>query len=247
MSAEHGKDRLYAQPLPAVDRFTFDEAVADVFNDMIRRSVPGYATTIETIGVLAGRFAQAGSHCYDLGCSLGLATLAMRHGIDQPDCRIIAVDNAPAMVKRCRAAVERDRARLPVEVVEADLVDVPIENASVVVMNFTLQFVPPDRRQGVVDRIAGGLRPGGVFILSEKIRFDDPQEEALQAELHHRFKRANGYSDLEIAQKRQALESVLVRDRLDDHRRRMAAAGLGPLQVWFRCFNFVSMLALRDR
>jgi tRNA (cmo5U34)-methyltransferase len=245
MSGKDETDRVYATPREDVGGFVFDDQVADVFTDMIERSVPGYRTTISTIGVLAERFAQAGSNCYDLGCSLGAATVAMQRRITAESCRIVAVDNSPAMVDRCRESIEQTAGGVPVEVIEADLAEIEIVDASVVVMNFTLQFIAPDHRQGVIDRIAAGMRPGGIFILSEKLRFPDPRVDQLQIDLHHSFKRANGYSDLEIAQKRQALENVLIPDTLQTHNQRMRQAGFSSSDVWFQCFNFASMLALK--
>jgi len=238
-------DKLYRHPRSTIDGFVFDQRVAEVFPDMIDRSVPGYQTTISTIGVLAGQFATTGSDCYDLGCSLGAATLAMRHGITQADCRILAIDNSPAMLAECRRIVDQDSAGVPIEIIEADILDTEIGNASVVVMNFTLQFIDPEYRQELVNRIYGGLLPGGILILSEKVRFKDSRVDALHIDLHHAFKRSQGYSDLEIAQKRDALENVLIPDTLPDHRQRMATAGFSSCDVWFQCFNFASLLALK--
>lgn len=239
------KDRIYASPQSRVEDFVFDDTVADVFDDMISRSVPGYRTMISTIGMLAERFVTAGSQCYDLGCSLGAATLAMRHGIAAPNCRIIAVDNSVPMVERCRANVEQDTGETPVQVVASDLRDIAIENASMVVMNFTLQFIAPDDRAGLLRQIAAGIVDGGVLVLSEKLRFSDQRLDALHTDLHHRFKRSHGYSELEIAQKRQAIEDVLVPDTLAVHRQRLSEAGFGSVEVWFQCFNFASLIAIR--
>jgi tRNA (cmo5U34)-methyltransferase len=241
------QDQIYATPQEFVDTFVFDGDVADVFSDMIERSVPGYQTTISTIGVLAARFATPGSRCYDLGCSLGAATLAMRHSIAHDDCSIIAVDNSPAMVSRCRKTIERDHSRIPVEVLEADLRNIEIENASVVIMNFTLQFIDPNDRQSIIDKVYAGLKPGGLFVLSEKVVFSDPQVDQLHIEMHHAFKRSMGYSDLEIAQKRTALENILIPDTLGIHRRRLETAGFSSSDVWFQCFNFASLLALKGQ
>ena len=238
-------DKLYSEPKQGIDGFTFDDQVADVFSDMIARSVPGYQTTLSTIGVLAEYFAKAGSNCYDLGCSLGAVALAMRHCIGHKECKIVAIDNSAAMVARCRKAMERDHSRIPVEVIEADLRNAAIENASVVVMNFTLQFIDPDDRQLLVDRIFDGLRPGGAFILSEKLSFDDARTDRLHIDLHHAYKRSRGYTDLEIAQKRTALENVLIPETLSRHRQRITTAGFSSCDVWFQCLNFASLLALK--
>ncbi|MGR9100023.1 MAG: carboxy-S-adenosyl-L-methionine synthase CmoA, partial [Gammaproteobacteria bacterium] len=216
-----------------------------VFQDMIRRSVPGYGAIISAIGLLAGRFAVRDSRCYDLGCSLGAATLAMRRGITAEGCRIVAVDNSKAMTIRCREHVEKDGDGIPVDIVCADIRDVKIENASVVALNFTLQFIPLADRLPLLSAVYRGLLPGGVLILSEKIDFSDPRQQTLQTDMHHAFKKANGYSDLEISQKRTALENILLPETLEVHRKRLAHAGFSSTEVWFQYFNFISMIALR--
>lgn len=238
-------DTIYANPLADVSRFAFDQRVVDVFPDMIKRSVPGYATIINMIGTLAERYAQSGSNCYDLGCSLGAASLAMRHKINATDCKIIGVDNSSAMLKRCQQVMEADTGDIPVELIEAQIQDVAIDNASVVVLNFTLQFIPVEERLDVLKNIWQGLRPGGVLILSEKLAFEDASHEQLMIDLHHNFKRANGYSDLEIAQKRSAIENYLIPETLAVHRRRLRDAGFHSVDIWFQCFNFASIIALK--
>jgi tRNA (cmo5U34)-methyltransferase len=122
---------------------------------------------------------------------------------------------------------------------------VTIKDASVVVLNFTLQFVPLALRDEVIQHIYNGLRPGGVMILSEKLTFEDPHLDDLNIDLHHEFKRANGYSELEIAQKRAAIENVLLPETLATHKQRIAGAGFSSCDVWFQCFNFASLVALK--
>ncbi len=239
------RDQLYAAGEPGPGSFEFNEAVARVFPDMLRRSIPGYGQTIEAIGLLARRHVRAGTRCYDLGCSLGAATLAMRRNIDVEGCRIVAVDSAAPMIERCRELVAADGSRTPVEVIEADLRDVPIENASLVVMNYTLQFLPPAERAAALGRIAGGLGDGGLFVLSEKVVHEDPAFDAMLVDLHHDFKRRNAYSELEIAAKRAALEDVLIPESVATHVARLRDAGFRHAGVWLRWFNFVSLLAVR--
>ena len=239
-------DALYAAPLQNIIDFQFDERVVAVFPDMIQRSVPGYGMIIANIGILAARFAQAGSHCYDLGCSLGAASLAMRQRINTPDCDIIAVDNSPAMIERARELLALDtKPSIPVTMICNDLLDVTIENASVVVINFTLQFIPPAQRLALMQRIYAGLNPGGILIISEKIAFSQTGQQNLHIELHHDFKRANGYSDLEISQKRSALENVMIPETLTVHKKRLIAAGFSSSELWFQCFNFISLVAIK--
>jgi tRNA (cmo5U34)-methyltransferase len=198
------------------------------------------------IGVLAARYCTPGSNVYDLGCSLGGASLAMAHQIAHRDYRLLAIDNSTAMTDRLQALLQEPAsATLPVEVLCEDICDSKIENASVVVLNFTLQFIPREQRDGIIQRIYAGLRPGGIMVLSEKVTFEDPHLDALNIDLHHEFKRANGYSDLEIAGKRNAIENVLLRDTLSEHKQRIRDAGFGSCDVWFQCFNFASLIALK--
>ena len=241
---EQEPDNLFATEREPGD-FRFDAAVARVFPDMIRRSVPGYTTIIPMIGVITEQYAQASSNCYDLGCSLGASTLAMRHGISHPDCGLTGVDNSSAMIERCQHYIALDDHPLPVSLRCEDILETELSDASVTTLNFTLQFIPPEQRSELLTRIARATRPGGVLILSEKIRFESPQEQEIQTCLHHEFKRANGYSDLEISQKRSAIERVLIPETLASHRERLQAAGFGQVLVWYQCFNFVSMLAIK--
>lgn len=239
------KDTLYASPLGNIDGFKFDNSVVDVFPDMIQRSVPGYSAIISAIGLLASRFAQADSYCYDLGCSLGAATLSMRHKIAQENCTIIAVDNSAAMLSRCQKIIDRDTSAIPVELVCSDIQDINIHNASVVVLNFTLQFIPLADRDAFIKKIYAGLRPGGLLILSEKLLFHDDRQQALQTEMHHAFKKANGYSDMEISQKRTSLENVLIPETFALHKNRLLQSGFDNAEVWFQYFNFASIIALK--
>ncbi len=239
------KDTLYANPLGDVTAFSFDDNVVDVFPDMIQRSVPGYSTIISAIGLLAARFAQDNSVCYDLGCSLGAATLSMRHKITQENCKIIAVDNSSAMLSRCQKIIDRDTAAVPVELVQADIQDIEIKDASVVVLNFTLQFIPLADRAAFIKKIYDGLRPNGLLILSEKLMFTDARQHALQIDLHHDFKKANGYTDMEISQKRASIENVLIPESFTQHQHRLLQSGFNNVEVWFQYFNFASMIALK--
>ncbi|MCG6363754.1 carboxy-S-adenosyl-L-methionine synthase CmoA [Vibrio fluvialis] len=239
------KDTIFSAPIDKIGDFTFDERVVEVFPDMIQRSVPGYANIISTIGMLAERFAKPHSNLYDLGCSLGAATLSMRRNIKQEGCKIIGVDNSAAMVERCKLHVNAYRSDTPVEIIEADIRNIDIKNASVVVLNFTLQFLSPEDRYTLLEKIYAGLRPGGILILSEKFVFENQVANELLIDLHHDFKRANGYSELEISQKRSAIENVMRPDSVETHKARFEQLGFSSYEVWFQCFNFGSMFAIK--
>jgi tRNA (cmo5U34)-methyltransferase len=239
------EDRLFASECTDDGPFEFNEAVAAVFPDMLKRSIPGYAASIVTIGSLARRYVRPDTRCFDLGCSLGAATLAIRHNISEPGCRIQAIDSSSAMIKRCRKIIVDDDATVPVDVIGGDVRDADIRNASMVVMNYTLHFLPTADRDEMVARICQGMNDGGVFVLSEKIKDDDDQIENLLVDLHHEQKKRNAYSDSEITRKRTAIENVLVPESLATHRARLSDAGFSRVGVWLRHFNFVSLVAFK--
>ena len=235
------RDEVFRSPRSQIVDFVFDESVAAAFPDMIRRSVPGYETVIPITGLIAARHARSGGKCYDLGCSLGATAMAILRQLETPNCRIIAVDDSAAMLDRARA-LHGDEARI--EWVQADVRDVPVDNACAVVMNYTLQFLPSEDRLPLLTRIRKALDPSGVLIVSEKVCFADDWEQNYFDHTHTAYKRANGYSALEVSQKRTALENVLVPDRIADHEARFRAAGFGRVHVWFRCLNWVSFVAM---
>lgn len=238
------EDAVYASALNVVPAFRFDDTVARVFPDMIRRSVPGYETTLDMIGVMTDQFVTPRTHCYDLGCSLGASLLAMRRAIGLRGCKVVGIDTSQAMLDRCQKVVDEDDASTPVELRCEDIRDSHFENASVITSNFTLQFLPPEDRLELLTKLRAAMVPTGAFILSEKVHFDNRAQQSLQTTLHHAFKRAQGYSELEIAQKRTAIENVLVPDTVEEHKARLHRAGFSRVQLWFQCFSFVSLVAL---
>lgn len=239
------KDTLFAAPIEKIGDFTFDESVAEVFPDMIQRSVPGYSNIIAAIGMLAERFVCSNSRVYDLGCSRGAAILSMRRHIQAENVEIIGVDNSAAMVERCRSHLQAYHSDISTEIILGDIRDIQIENASMVVLNFTLQFLPPEDRLSLLKKIYQGLRPNGLLVLSEKFRFEEQNMNELLTDLHHSFKRANGYSELEVSQKRTALEKVMRTDSITTHKTRLQQVGFSQVELWFQCFNFGSMVAVK--
>lgn len=248
-SSHANTDRVFAtERLP--NAFAFDDQVASVFEDMINRSVPGYSTIISMIGVLAERYCGAGSTIYDLGASLGGASFAVAQQLPHDDYRIIAIDNSEAMTSRLSAKLAalgelggKETSRI--ECRHEDLRDSKIEDASMVILNFTLQFIEPAAREALMRKIYDGMRPGGLLVISEKIQFPDPALNELFIDLYHRFKETQGYSKLEISQKRAALENVLIPETLAAHRERLNGAGFHSVDTWFQCFNFASMVAFK--
>ncbi len=237
------KDTIYNKSTDKTEPFVFNETVAQVFPDMIRRSVPGYDSVIDGTGLIASNYMQPQSNAYDLGCSTGASTLAMLRYITCDDFSIIAIDNSPYMIERCRKNIHNSRGSDRVSYQCEDVLDIVISNASVVVLNYTLQFIPPQRRTALLTKIYDGMSPDGVLILSEKLAFDNQIEQIRQTALHESFKRAKGYSELEISCKRAALENVLVPESYATHLGRLNDIGFHDAQLWFRSINFASMLA----
>jgi len=242
MIDKSNKDQVFSKPLSHVKAFEFDEKVARVFRDMISRSVPGYELLLHIIGLYANVFAQPHSNIYDLGCSLGEVSQIIAEQTGSLDCPVIAVDNSPAMIQKCQ---QRYASTKNIEWHCEDIQKVDIVNASLVILNLTLQFIEQGKRQSMIDKIYQGLNQGGVLVLSEKVLLDDKVENDRMVQLYQAFKKTEGYSDLEISQKRTALENVLISDRETIHYQRLSEAGFSEIYQFFRAFNFVSYLAIK--
>ena len=236
------RDQIFEKKHDLVD-FTFDQKVVEVFDDMVKRSVPGYQSMIESIGLMAKTFGQNNTNYYDLGASTGAVSLAL--GLNNPhqNTRIIAVDKSKQMSRKCEKNLEGKISNYTV--ICSDIVDICIENASIVVLNLTLQFIQPEKRQALIDQIYQGLNSGGVLIISEKIHFEDHATQDAMTQLHLDYKRANGYSELEIANKRQAIENVLITDSKKTHLDRLKNSGFRQSFCYLQNLNFASFLAIK--
>lgn len=252
-------DTIYASPQSNISRFSFDHSVADVFADMIERSVPGYNNIIQMTEIIAQQNALENGDIddgryYDLGCSLGASLLAMRRGVAKAYqnkldsiglTSITGIDNSEAMVNRCQTYVDQDKTAIPVTVRCEDIQNTPIIKAMMVTLNFTLQFIAIENRLELLQKIHSGMNSNGALILSEKVQFNNKTQQATLERLHYDFKSANGYSEMEISQKRSALENVLVPETIEIHKERLAQAGFSKAEVWFQCFNFISLIAYK--
>ncbi len=237
-------DKLFASRQPT-SSFRFDEKVAEVFPDMISRSVLGYGEIIDGIGQLASAFISADSVVYDLGCSLGAATLSIRQQVIDRNYSIVGIDNSSAMVERCQQHLNVFKSDIKTTVEVADIMQYDYQPCSLIVINFTLQFLQPHLRQKLLTKLYNKLQPGGAIILSEKLAFEDKAISKLFIKLHHEFKKNNGYSDLEISQKRAALENVLIPETKEEHFQRLQQAGFNQMECWFQHFNFSSIIAIK--
>ena len=228
------EDQLFRSQRPHIVDFAFDEAVAEVFPDMIRRSVPGFETVIPITGLIAAEGLPEGGLAFDLGCSQGATTMALLRALGSTPCRIVAVDSsAPMLDPRVTFRLE-------------DIRQTDVAGASILLMNYVLQFIAPADRQALLDRCGQAMLPGGLVILSEKIRFSGEADQAWSESLHIAYKKANGYSELEVSQKREALERVMIVDTEAEHRQRLEAAGFKTVRTWFRCLNWCSIVAIKE-
>ena len=239
------QDTLYAQSRRLVDAFRFDDEVATVFADMVKRSVPGYPLLLDILGVLTAHTVQQSALCYDLGCSLGASTLAIRQNLADSDSKIVAIDNSEAMLARCQQIIQADPSPAQVEIRCEDILQTQFEPCQLVAINLTLQFIPVEQRLPLLTRIASALNPTGVLFLAEKVCFEDAEEQQKLTDLHHLFKKHQGYSDLEIAQKRSAIENVLIPETLAAHKQRLLEAGFSKVIVVMQSFNFAALVAYK--
>ncbi len=239
------KDEIYKHPIQNIEDFTFDQTVSDAFDDMVDRSVPGYRTLIANIGPIACQFYRPDTNCYDLGCSHGAAALSIFNHCKDMRVQIHAVDNSSAMIDSCNTLIQQASANDNIHTHINDICDITIENASVIILNLTLQFLPVNKRTELLQTIYNGMVTGGACILTEKVIMPDEQHDALYHQLHSRFKSANQYSELEISQKRKALENVLIREPLATHQQRLMNCGFTHVSTWFQCINFISLLAIK--
>lgn len=246
------KDQLYQRPNSThIGSFKFDDKVADVFADMIARSVPGYEQILSMLPTLVKQQEKARSNTsknlnyYDLGCSLGAGILAMAAGLENKTSnkhRLIGIDNSAAMLQQAQSHLEN----MPnCYLLEQDLQHTNIESAAMVLMNFTLQFIPLAERNALIAKIYAGLIDGGVLILSEKIKFESAKTNDTLIDIHHQYKADQGYSELEIAQKRDAIENVLIPETLDVHTERLTQAGFCVVTPWVQNLQFISILAIK--
>jgi len=238
-------DAIYAKKITDVADFRFDAAVAAVFTDMINRSIPGYADLVKYIGVLAKRFVTHDSLVYDLGCSLGAVSLSIDQSVTEVDCDITALDYSQEMLIKMSEVTEQYAWRHSIRIEQGDIRTYALQANTFTVMNFVLQFIPPAERDSMVNKVYQALLPGGAFVLSEKIKLDESNNDSLLFDLHHDFKRSQGYSDMEISQKRNALEDIMKIDTLSAQTTRLKNAGFSKVIQWYQAYNFVSFVAIK--
>jgi tRNA (cmo5U34)-methyltransferase len=244
MSSE---DRLFAEARVRNADFTFGEDTAAVFDDMLDRSVPFYAEIQRMIGELAADFAADGTSIYDLGCSTANTFLAVG-ALLRPELnvRFVGLDSSEEMLRKAEHKLAATGFPWSYSLAHQDLNDaLHIENASVALMVLTLQFVRPLNRDSVVASVHRGLNHNGCFLLVEKVLGEHSTFNRLFINHYYEMKRRKGYSDLEIAQKREALENVLIPYRLEENKRLLRRVGFQHVDVFFKWYNFCGIIAIK--
>jgi tRNA (cmo5U34)-methyltransferase len=229
----------------SIGDFDFGEATAAVFDDMLDRSIPEYRELQRMIGELAATFAEPGTRVYDLGCSTGITLETLAGAIGVP-VEFVGLDYSPAMLGRARERLSRLTEAGRLTLLEADLNSgVQVENASVVVLNLTLQFVRPLRRDLLIRDINRGMNPNGCLILVEKVLGNDSLFNRTFIRLYYEMKRRKGYSDTDIAHKREALENVLVPYRVDENFELLDRNGFNQADIFFKWYNFCGIVGVK--
>lgn len=240
------KDEKFKAHQSIIQDFEFGVETARVFDDMLDRSVPFYAEIQRMVGEIARDFAHPRTRVYDLGCSTG-TTLRQLDAIIEEPVELIGIDASPEMLEKAREKCAATPTRHPLTLIEGNLEgDLAIDNASVVILNLTLQFVRPIYRDQLLSTIAKGTRSGGCLILIEKVLSEHSALNRLFIKNYYAFKRRNGYSEMEISQKREALENILVPYHEDENRALLARNGFTVTESFFRWYNFSGLIAVRD-
>mgnify|MGYP001196321267 FL=1 len=220
--------------------FTFNKEVTYVFEDMINRSVPGYKTSLKLITQYTKHFYQPDTKCYDIGCSLGASSLSMLQA--RKDALIIAIDNSEAMIRECKNRFKKFPQSQSIQFMHQDVMETKMDNASLIVLNYLIQFLDLEQREKIFDKIFKALLPGGILILSEKIHHKNRFESNRVFKTHHKFKSLNGYSDLEISGKRDSLEGVLITETEQDHFSRGERVGFKNSRKVLSNLNFRTLI-----
>jgi tRNA (cmo5U34)-methyltransferase len=242
---EPATDKVFDEPKKDVADFQFNKQVATVFDDMVSRSVPFYGEIQRMVTEIAADYAAPGTRLYDLGCATGTTLEALDPVVDR-GVEFVGLDNSEEMLERCRrklAATGSDR-RLRLECADLEQ-GLAVENASVVLMVLTLQFIRPLRREKLMKDIHGGMNDNGCLILVEKVLGEDSLFNRQFIKYYYDYKRRMGYSELEITQKREALENVLIPYKLLENRELLLDTGFRYVDVFFKWYNFCGIVAVK--
>jgi len=238
------RDTLFDTKAPA-DKFEFNDRVAEVFDDMLDRSVPFYKQVIEMTSQILERSLLTGDAVYDLGCSTGTMLLHLARTLESKNLRFVGVDNSKAMLDKALRKTEMFSLDDRIVFIEQDITQADFSGAGGAILNYTLQFIKPAVRSEFLKKIYNGLRTSGILILSEKVVSRDKEMNEQFQGSYYQYKKRRGYSELEIANKREALENVLIPLSIGENRDMLLQAGFSRIETFFQWFNFVSIVACK--
>ncbi len=238
------KDTIFQVDTIAED-FVFSKRVVEVFDDMLDRSIPFYHEVIKASAALLQRILRDDDLIVDLGCATGTTLLEFCRLIKNDRIRYLGIDNSTAMLEKGRLKAELYSKKKKISFIEQDITTIDLPETGAFILNYTLQFIRPLLRQNFLETLYHNLRPGGVLILGEKTISHDPQLNRIFIELYHRYKREKGYSELEIAKKREALENVLIPFSIAENRTILQKVGFRSVETYFQWFNFVAIVAVK--
>lgn len=238
-------DQVFKAPMEKSTDFKFDAQVADVFNDMVGRSVPYYLEMQRMMSEIIPDYVRSNTSIYDLGCSTGTTLLSLDKLLDQT-VRFVGVDSSAEMIENSYSNFRNNELTRPYDLITADLYKpFEIKNASVVILCLTLQFIRPLYRQKMLESIYQQMNDGGCLILIEKILAEDADLNRQFINYYYDLKRRNNYDEMEISQKREALENVLIPYKLSENLQILAEAGFSKTEVFFKWYNFAGIIAIK--
>jgi len=238
------KDQVFSTPMENIGPFSFNQDVADVFDDMVSRSIPFYKEIHSLICDMVLRNYKGQGIIYDLGCSTGTTIKLLGQHLKEADrpYQFVGVDTSSEMLGKAKEKChDIGNTTFRCE----DMTEVDFQNAEVVILNYTLQFLKVEKRKDLLKKIYQALRPGGIILLSEKIKSPLTEVESLITDLYYDFKRRNGYSELEISQKREALENVLIPLTPEEQLKDLKLSGFENSEMLFRWYNFASYVGIK--
>ena len=239
------KDKLFTKRKNNIMNFDFGRQTAAVFDDMLSRAVPLYEELQRMISQIASEFYKPNTNIYDLGCSTGITLTAIDKVIG-PRVQLIGVDYSQAMLDKCRQRFKREKLTNKYKLLCRDLnKGLKLKNASVVVLNLTLQFVRPLYRDKLIKDIYEGLQDKGCLILIEKVLGNNSTFNSFFIKFYYEMKRRKGYSELEISRKREALENVLIPYRLEENKQLLKRNGFSSLDIFYKWYNFCGLVAMK--
>lgn len=237
-------DRLYQVDTVPED-FDFNKRVVEVFDDMLDRSIPFYQDVIAATAQLLRIHLEQGDSVCDLGCATGTSLIKLARLLRDKKISYTGIDSSEAMLEKARLKAEYYSAEDTLSFYQEDISKIERPATGAFIMNYTLQFIRPLQRPPLIHRLYNNLKPGGILILSEKTIQPDKNLNRSYIDIYHRFKQERGYSELEIARKREALENILIPFSSGENISLLENAGFHRVTTFFQWFNFSSLVAFK--